>query len=76
MHAHARRDVEATYKEVQQFLTRWRELLSTQGDAEEFQWTTDELNKKLKSMTWDLEDLTETIDIHSPFASFRPMCVS
>ncbi|KAG8441448.1 hypothetical protein GDO86_006985 [Hymenochirus boettgeri] len=44
---------------------RWCELLqeSHVTNAEEFDWTTNELRNSLRSIEWDLEDLEETISI-------------
>ena len=59
------RDVEESFKVANTFFKRWQELLRSSPQVEEFEWTTAELRKKLKSIEWDLEDLSETINILS-----------
>ena len=47
---------------------RWGELQRAPGGGasrEEAEWTTNELRNSLRSIEWDLEDLDETIDIHT-----------
>ena len=50
---------------VQQLYDRWQNLLGDNGKAasEAFDATATELRNQLKSVEWDLEDLTQTINI-------------
>lgn len=58
------RDVEKSVKNAQALYARLDELLSGgSGDSEEIGWCTNELNTLLKSIEWDIEDLSETIAI-------------
>jgi hypothetical protein len=61
-----RREVVVSMKSAREMYTRWQELASQIGatsDMDEFDWTTKELKKALKSISWDLTDLDETVDV-------------
>ncbi len=43
---------------------RWQELVDNPSrEAEELEWTANELRTGLKSIDWDLDDLSETVTI-------------
>lgn len=55
-------EVTGSLKETEALFARWQQLLDG-GAKDEFEWVTNELQSKLKSISWDLEDLEETISI-------------
>jgi len=57
-------EVESSIKNAQALCTRWEQLFNDRkADKSEFEWTTSELRTNLKSIEWDLEDLSETVAI-------------
>lgn len=50
-------------KNVEKMYARWEKLLNQAGDADEIEWTSKEIINSLKSIGWDLDDLSETISI-------------
>lgn len=58
-----RKDVEESLQAAETYYKRWQQLLESNGDPEEFDWTTAELRRKLKSIEWDLDDLSDTIKV-------------
>jgi len=59
-------EVVNTLKQQTELYSRWLQLLEKLGpssDTDEFEWVTAEIKKCNKSVTWDLEDLNETISI-------------
>eukprot|EP00052_Salpingoeca_macrocollata_P003227 m.34876 g.34876 ORF g.34876 m.34876 type:complete len:244 (+) comp13138_c0_seq4:62-793(+) len=56
-------DVQQALSNAKALYARWTQLLESPGDAEEFSWTSKELRSALKSITWDLDDLAETISV-------------
>eukprot|EP00040_Diaphanoeca_grandis_P012464 m.63155 g.63155 ORF g.63155 m.63155 type:complete len:246 (-) comp23247_c0_seq1:129-866(-) len=59
-------EVVSTLKQQRELYSRWQQLLEKLGpssDTDEFEWVTTEIKKCTKSITWDLEDLNETIAI-------------
>eukprot|EP00035_Acanthoeca_spectabilis_P023267 m.448572 g.448572 ORF g.448572 m.448572 type:complete len:251 (+) comp19681_c0_seq1:287-1039(+) len=61
-----REEVAVSMTQARELFGRWQELAAELGptsDIEEFEWTTKELKKSLKSIGWDLIDLDETVDV-------------
>eukprot|EP00163_Fabomonas_tropica_P006355 TRINITY_DN15928_c0_g1_i1.p1 TRINITY_DN15928_c0_g1~~TRINITY_DN15928_c0_g1_i1.p1 ORF type:complete len:249 (-),score=45.71 TRINITY_DN15928_c0_g1_i1:14-760(-) len=60
-----REEVERSVKNSQALYDRWKDLLASQNiaDNDEYEWTKNELQKVLRSIDWDLQDLDETIRI-------------
>eukprot|EP00033_Pygsuia_biforma_P001284 GCRY01001451.1.p1 GENE.GCRY01001451.1~~GCRY01001451.1.p1 ORF type:complete len:249 (+),score=65.07 GCRY01001451.1:243-989(+) len=58
-------EVSQSLVEANNLHRRWRELLNTTNTSsnEDFTFTTNELNKSLQSIEWDIQDLEETISI-------------
>eukprot|EP00037_Helgoeca_nana_P008055 m.72077 g.72077 ORF g.72077 m.72077 type:complete len:250 (+) comp18695_c0_seq1:321-1070(+) len=59
-------EVLVSMKQARELYGRWQELAADIGptsDLEEFEWTSKELKKLLKSIGWDLIDLDETVDV-------------
>jgi len=58
-------EVESTLSTVNELFKNWKTMLSNTNTStnDEFKWTTDELNKCLQTIDWDLQDLDETISI-------------
>ncbi|XP_065191186.1 syntaxin-6-like [Sycon ciliatum] len=69
-----RNEVQGALGESQQSYRRWQELYAnktTQG-GQEYEWLKNKLLNSLKSIDWDLEDLSETISVvESNPAKFR-----
>ena len=59
------RDVEQSLSNAQGLYSRWQGLLddSAKAGGQECEWVANELRNVLKSIEWDLEDLTETVNI-------------
>ena len=58
-------EVQGAIGEAQQSYRRWQELYAnktTQG-GQEYEWLKSKLQNSLKSIDWDLEDLSETIGV-------------
>lgn len=69
-------NVKKIYSEVEQTIpilnglyTNWRHMLQNTNTStnQEFQWTTDEIKKRITTIELDLQDLEETINILSYF---------
>eukprot|EP00038_Savillea_parva_P008851 m.179610 g.179610 ORF g.179610 m.179610 type:complete len:250 (+) comp14804_c0_seq1:347-1096(+) len=59
-------EVVVSMAQARELFGRWQELAAEIGptsDLDEFEWTTKELKKSLKSIGWDLVDLDETVDV-------------
>eukprot|EP00041_Stephanoeca_diplocostata_P036465 m.1333534 g.1333534 ORF g.1333534 m.1333534 type:complete len:248 (-) comp24871_c0_seq8:3132-3875(-) len=59
-------EVETSISGSRDLFKRWQQLLGDLGptsDTEEFEWVSKEIGKNLKSISWDLDDLNETITI-------------
>ncbi len=55
------REAAAALKEIEGLFAHWQQLLDTNGDKEELDWVTKEIQEKLKGITYDLEDLHEAV---------------
>lgn len=60
-----REEVQKNAEASKALYNRWCELADQpgHGSKEEYDWTTNELRNRLRSIEWDLEDLEETIGI-------------
>ncbi|XP_065197854.1 syntaxin-6-like [Sycon ciliatum] len=60
-----KKDVQQSLSNAQSLYSRWQGLLndSSKAGGQECEWVANELRNGLKSIEWDLEDLTETISI-------------
>ncbi|XP_065647866.1 syntaxin-6 isoform X2 [Hydra vulgaris] len=56
-------EVEKALATVNQLYVRWKELQDNTLSKEELTWTATEINNNIRSIEWDLEDLTETISV-------------
>lgn len=57
-------DVIQTLTNASALFKRWGDLVNDPArDTEEFDWTSNELKNALKSIEWDLDDLSETVAI-------------
>ncbi|KAG7274491.1 hypothetical protein CRUP_025684 [Coryphaenoides rupestris] len=58
-------EVQKALSRARGLFDRWEELLqeSTQVSRDELDWSTNELRNCLRAIDWDLEDLSETINI-------------
>lgn len=57
-------EVQRALNNVNKLHLRWRDLLDSKAvGKEEFTWTTNEIKNNIRSIEWDLEDLTETVSI-------------
>lgn len=72
------REVQKNAEASKALYNRWCELADQpgHGSKEEYDWTTNELRNRLRSIEWDLEDLEETIgmmfySIHGSSMSFH-----
>uniref|UniRef100_A0A3Q3M8C0 Syntaxin 10 n=1 Tax=Labrus bergylta TaxID=56723 RepID=A0A3Q3M8C0_9LABR len=60
-----KREVQKALSRARVLFDRWEELLQdgTQVSRDELDWSTNELRNCLRAIDWDLEDLSETINI-------------
>eukprot|EP01135_Chromosphaera_perkinsii_P003922 Nk52_evm23s262 gene=Nk52_evmTU23s262 len=59
-------EVQQAVSSTEALFTRWKQLIQDHrrgSNADEIEWTANELKKTLRSIEWDLEDLEETIKI-------------
>ena len=56
-------EVEHSVTVVTQLHTKWEELRVSKHGGDEFEWTTSELLRGLRSIEWDLQDLEDTVSI-------------
>ena len=66
--------VEQSLQGISTLFQRWRELLQSTNTAasEEFRWHTQEIEKALQTIKWDLQDLQEANEAAAKVIFLRP----